>query len=81
MNILIPAILAALALAAVDEVGPGKAVEKLQVISTSPRCRPKPARNLQAANHMVARLEERRPEGPMEGAEGVLLLCRLDKHV
>ena len=77
----IPAILAATALAMVAEVGPGKAVEKLQVIPTSPRCRPKPARNLQAANRIVTRLEKRRPEGAMEEVEGVLLLCRLDERV
>ena len=62
MKPFIPAIMAAMALATAAEVGPGKAVEKLQVISTSLRCRPKAARSLEAANRIVTRLGKRRLE-------------------
>ena len=80
MNRFIPALIAAMPLAMVAKVGPEKAVEKLQVIATSPRCRPRAARSLQAANRMVTRLGKRRQEWVMEGVEGVLLLCRSEKY-
>ena len=64
----------------VAKVGPEKAVEELQVIATSPRCRPRAARSLQAANRTATRLGKRRQEWVMEGVEGVLLLCRFENH-
>ena len=76
----IPAILAAMALAMVAEVGPGEVVEKLQGVSTSPRCRPRVATSLQAANRIVTRLEKRRLVLVMEGREGVLLLCQFENR-
>lgn len=78
MNMFIPSILATMALAMVAEVGPGKAVEKLQVIPTSPRCLPRAARSLQAANRIVTRLGKRRLKWVMVGLEGGLLSCQLE---
>ena len=80
MNMFIPAILATTALAMVAEVGPGKAVEKLQVTPTGPRFLPRAARSLQAANRIVTRLGKRRLKWVIAGVEGVLLSCQLENH-
>ena len=76
----IKAILAAMALAMAANVDPGKAVEKLLVNSTRPRCQPRAARSLQAADRIVTRLEKCRLEWAMEGVGGVLLLCQSENH-